>query len=218
MLHATIIAHGQTQKRWQQLKSIIGFDPLPDPDTLIIKPDPSITIQTVRSIEKFLSKKAYHKDLKLVIIIKADQLTLPAQNALLKTLEEPPAHSQIFLLTAFPDQLLPTIISRCQIINLPTSYQLSPPELKKQAKLFQQISTASLSQKIILAGQLAKNKNEALLLCQQQLIYLRILMLKKPSSTVLSLLKHINNSINQLNANVHPQLCLENLFLQFSPL
>src|SRR5262249_49278033 len=54
------------------------------------------------------------------IIADADRLTMQAQNALLKTLEEPPGHSYLILLAAAADQLLPTTRSRCQQIPFGT--------------------------------------------------------------------------------------------------
>ena len=91
---------------------------LPDlKDILHVYPDKSIGIEEVRNITTFLSKKPIASDKNTVVIHEAHLLTLPAQNALLKTLEEPPANSQIYLVTNFPDQLLPTILSRIQIID-----------------------------------------------------------------------------------------------------
>ena len=49
----------------------------------------------------------------MVIIDEADALVPAAQNALLKTLEEPPPSSVFILVTARPDMLLPTVLSRC---------------------------------------------------------------------------------------------------------
>lgn len=87
------------------------------PDVLIIHPDPSIGIEEVRAIQHFLSRKPSQSNQNTVIIHNADKLTLPAQHALLKTLEEPPGNSQIYLLTTQPDSLLPTILSRVQMTN-----------------------------------------------------------------------------------------------------
>ncbi|MEK6642392.1 MAG: hypothetical protein AAB385_10480 [Planctomycetota bacterium] len=55
---------------------------------------------------------------KVFIIVEADRLTIQAQNALLKTLEEPPGHSYLILLASAPDDLLATTRSRCQHIAL----------------------------------------------------------------------------------------------------
>ncbi len=55
---------------------------------------------------------------KVFIIDEAERLDLPGQNALLKTLEEPPAATYLFLVTSRPERMLPTIRSRCQHVRL----------------------------------------------------------------------------------------------------
>ena len=62
---------------------------------------------------------------KLFIIREADRITGPAQNALLKTLEEPPGETVIVLLAQSADRLMPTTLSRCQAVRfdaLPTEF------------------------------------------------------------------------------------------------
>lgn len=89
----------------------------PSPDTLHIYPDTSIGIAEIRQVQIFLSKKPLQSPANAVILHDAHLLTLPAQQAFLKTLEEPPSNSQIYLVTSQPDSLLPTILSRCEIIK-----------------------------------------------------------------------------------------------------
>ncbi|MDP7029667.1 MAG: AAA family ATPase [Phycisphaerales bacterium] len=55
---------------------------------------------------------------KVFIIDEAERLDLPGQNALLKTLEEPPSATYFFLVTSRPERMLPTIRSRCQHVRL----------------------------------------------------------------------------------------------------
>ena len=62
--------------------------------------------------------KPYESPYKIYIVNDADKLTLQAQNALLKTIEEPPAYAVVMLLADNPDALLPTITSRCVILSL----------------------------------------------------------------------------------------------------
>ena len=62
--------------------------------------------------------KPYSSPYKIYIIDEAQKLTLQAQNALLKTIEEPPAYAVVMLLADNPDALLPTISSRCVQLNL----------------------------------------------------------------------------------------------------
>ena len=54
---------------------------------------------------------------KLFIVREADRITAQAQNALLKTLEEPPGETVVILLTSSVDRLLPTTLSRCQLVR-----------------------------------------------------------------------------------------------------
>lgn len=82
-----------------------------DSDTLVVHPEKSIGIDEIRTIQKFLGKKPLlHPP--LVIINSAHLMTIPAQNAFLKTLEEPPTGTSIYLITSEPNLLLPTIRSR----------------------------------------------------------------------------------------------------------
>mgnify|MGYP000034955777 FL=1 len=62
--------------------------------------------------------RPYESPYKIYIVNDADKLTLQAQNALLKTIEEPPAYAVILLLADNPDALLPTITSRCVLLSL----------------------------------------------------------------------------------------------------
>ena len=62
--------------------------------------------------------KPYSSPYKIYIIAEADKMTVQAQNALLKTIEEPPAYAVIFLLVENADTLLATIRSRCVMLKL----------------------------------------------------------------------------------------------------
>lgn len=62
--------------------------------------------------------KPYSSPRKIYIIQEGEKMTAQAQNALLKTLEEPPAYAVILILTTNVDALLPTILSRCVVLNM----------------------------------------------------------------------------------------------------
>lgn len=78
----------------------------------------SLGIDEVRRIIEEVSKKPYEGDRKIIIIHGGDKLTVQAQNAMLKTIEEPPKGVYIILLTESLELLLDTIKSRCQIYKL----------------------------------------------------------------------------------------------------
>src|SRR5918912_759380 len=85
------------------------------PDVVCVSPDgASIRIEHIRAIQRQLSYKPYESQYTVIIIDGCESLTPPAANALLKTLEEPPASALVLLLTSKKDALPLTIISRCQ--------------------------------------------------------------------------------------------------------
>jgi DNA polymerase-3 subunit delta' len=75
-----------------------------------------IGIDQARELKRFVALQAISAERKVAIIDDADRLSIAAQNALLKTLEEPPGRAMLILVTASPGALLTTVRSRCQRI------------------------------------------------------------------------------------------------------
>lgn len=78
----------------------------------------SMGVDEVREIIEEVSKRPYEGDKKVIIIHEGSKLTVQAQNALLKTIEEPPQGVYIILLAESLETLLDTIKSRCQVYKL----------------------------------------------------------------------------------------------------
>ena len=79
----------------------------------------SIGVDDVREqINDTIMIRPYSSYYKIYIVDEAEKMTVQAQNALLKTIEEPPAYAVILLLTTNPDGFLPTILSRCVQLKL----------------------------------------------------------------------------------------------------
>jgi len=76
-----------------------------------------IKVNSIREIRRQASLTALNSGRKIFIIAAADEMNLEASNSLLKTLEEPPGDTVLILTTARREQLLPTIVSRCQIVR-----------------------------------------------------------------------------------------------------
>lgn len=90
----------------------------------------SIGVDDIRiQLNQDIGIKPYSSKYKIYIIDEADLMTEQAQNALLKTIEEPPAYGIIVLLTNNVSKLLPTILSRCVTLNLKP---ISSEVIKKQ--------------------------------------------------------------------------------------
>ncbi len=91
-------------------------DPLRHPDVHTIEPESKsrrISVDQVRALTHALQMTSLRGGVKVGILFDADRLGEGAANAFLKTLEEPPAHSHLLLVSSQPDQLLETILSRC---------------------------------------------------------------------------------------------------------
>jgi len=91
----------------------------------------NLKIEQVRDIQGILPYPPIEGRWKIVIIEDADLLTIEAQNALLKSLEEPPSYNLFLLLAASRTRLLPTVLSRCQhLAMLPLERQALTEELR----------------------------------------------------------------------------------------
>lgn len=88
------------------------------PDLILINPQGQMTkIAQIRELRKTLAMKPFEARLRVVIIAEAHTLNPEASNALLKVLEEPPEQTIFILVTPRAYDLLPTILSRCQLIR-----------------------------------------------------------------------------------------------------
>jgi DNA polymerase-3 subunit delta' len=97
-------------------------------DVLLLEPGDTgvIKIDQVRDAVERAAYRPFEGRRRVVIIDDADLMNADAQNALLKTLEEPPAASTFVLVTSRPDMLLPTVRSRCQRLRFG---RLSPADV-----------------------------------------------------------------------------------------
>lgn len=149
--HAALIIGGSGIGKKSLAKSIgeslLNVGSLDDyPYSLVISPEgKSISIESVRQMEHFLSLKVPNNKSpnRAVLIEDSENLTHEAQNALLKTLEEPPKDTVILMTLSNLNQLLPTIRSRAQKLyitspdeaSLRNFYKSTIPEVFNQAYL-----------------------------------------------------------------------------------
>lgn len=105
------------------------------PDLQFLSPLPDkrdINIEQVRELQQVLSLRPYEATRKACLIEPADRMNEKSANALLKTLEEPPGHAIIILLTTQADLLLATIRSRCQHLRFSPLQDQVIEELMRQ--------------------------------------------------------------------------------------
>ncbi len=94
---------------------------------LVIAPKRVLRVEQMRQIEREANFRPFEGKARVFLIDDADKLNDASANALLKVLEEPPKTSYLILITARPAMLLPTILSRCQMIRFSP---LTPDEIE----------------------------------------------------------------------------------------
>jgi DNA polymerase III, delta'' subunit len=88
------------------------------PDIVHVKTQKAVIhVDEIRELQKDMVKKPYENGVKVYIIHGAEKMNDEAQNCLLKTLEEPPKHVVIILLSLSQYSLLKTVVSRCQVLK-----------------------------------------------------------------------------------------------------
>ncbi|MEM6916195.1 MAG: hypothetical protein AAF491_06465 [Verrucomicrobiota bacterium] len=114
-----------------------SLEPLRSSTIAVIGPESKsrrIPVKAIRSLEHTLQMAAPDGLTKFAIIKEADRMGVEAENAFLKTLEEPPAGSRLLLLSSRPEVLLETILSRC--IRVPLAGPAGPVSLDASARRF----------------------------------------------------------------------------------
>lgn len=134
-----------------QCASCKAFDTGNHPDVIFVSSDKkSIGVDDIREkIQQDIEIKPYKYPYKIYIVDDADTMTIQAQNALLKTLEEPKGYAIIMLISRNINQFLSTILSRCVVIKLnPLRIQEINDYLEKKGmtdyKLFATLSQGSI--------------------------------------------------------------------------
>lgn len=204
--HAYLVTGGDeaSRREWPAaLGQKLGIQPA---DILTIGNGEAIKIEEIRRLKSWIKLKPYSSPCKIAIIYGGELLTPPAANALLKTLEEPPARS-ILILTAVSRQgLLPTIVSRCHFIRVTN---LQSPTTSHQLP---DLINMTLPERFRLAADLAENPRVDEILAGWVRELHQRLLAEPPVSKII---RNIEGSRRLLaTTNVNSRLLLENLFLR----
>lgn len=122
------VQNGQPCMQCPECQRILSHN---HPDVVVLSTDArSLKVDDVRGLKAELTKSGVEGQQRVFVIQQAEKMTPGAANSLLKFYEEPVAGATIILTTTAKNQLLPTILSRAQIINFP-----NPPVASIQAQL-----------------------------------------------------------------------------------
>lgn len=154
--------------------------------------DEKFGIAMVRKIkQRAILKPAYSKQ-NAILILEAQLLTLPAQQALLKLLEEPPLHTIIVITGDKESSFLPTIRSRCRIIQLDDTFQKTSNETGEVNK-FLLDETITISERLELAELIVRDQPEEWI--KKYIHAARQHMLQAIENNNLTILKKISRSL-----------------------
>ncbi len=171
----------------------------------------SIGIDEIKKLISRLKFKPYQSKRKVAVIENAESMTHEAQNAFLKTLEDIPDRTFIILIVSNHTKLLPTILSRCQLI------EVGSEEEKAETYNAEEILKSNLYEKFKIVEEISKikiatEKREAVneLIKSLMGFYRQDLKSNPKNSEKLKLLQYTLTAINE---NVNIRLALENLML-----
>lgn len=135
-LAQTLCCLNQGTEACKECEACVQIETQNSPDLVFIEPDGnSIKREQIDKLQKDLMVKPFGYK-KVIIIESADMMTIQAQNTFLKTLEEPPAYAVIIMLVTNSYRLLPTILSRSQIISFyPLNKQIILEHIKENYKI-----------------------------------------------------------------------------------
>ena len=205
----TIIDHGSLSSRAAHILSLV--EPTTTELIHLTASLTSIGIPQIHALLKTLSLSPVLS--RIVWLEEANLLTIPASNALLKLLEEPPSRTHFYLTCPTSASLLPTIRSRCQIITLPS---ITPPATS-QLSVIKSALSASAGDRLLLAQTLPSDKAQALAWLASLLVEIHALLSQTiaPNSRLLlvKIARLAHQTHTQLVSNVNVNLALGNLFL-----
>lgn len=210
-MHAYLIIGATQIDREKKIKELLArFRISPFECIYINEAELSIGIKEVRSFTNSISITPVQSKLLAGIIPNASKLTRESQQALLKTLEEPPPHAIIILATLYDSEILPTIISRCEVISI------SPASTFKTNEIYENMLTElkkdSPGKQIALLSTLSKSKEDLALFIDYAVNSLHISVI--PNATVLkkllSVKKYMKNNISILHLLENAFISLDN--------
>jgi len=138
----------------------ISADPITHPDVRVISPEGRfIKTDQIRELQEEMYARPNEGRMRVAIIDGADRMNPESANRLLKLLEEPPGYAVLILLTHNLSGVLPTLISRCQVVNFPP---LNPEDVAGvlrerfgldagQARLYSALSGGSIGRAVALS-------------------------------------------------------------------
>jgi hypothetical protein len=218
-MHAFLIVGSTTDKRQDEIQQRLSTWQIAPADVVNLVPEEEhITIALVREFQKRLLLAPMQSPHTAGVISNAHLLTTDAQQALLKLLEEPPPHAYIICETETPDQLLPTIVSRCQVVRILD--QEDAHDLTAAKKLIISLLKSKPGEVLAEVDTHTTDRDEAkqwirLLLGAARELLISAHLPQSPinSERITALIRKLQLAQGQLSVNCNPKLVVDRVFL-----
>jgi DNA polymerase-3 subunit delta' len=226
----------------EECPSCIKIGELSHPDIHLIIPEAgkeSVSIDQIRDMQREAYLRPFVAKFKVYIIEEAERMPEEAANSLLKIIEEPPKNTIFILATSSPQELLPTIISRCQMVRFKKEFKVGEkiPGIEEKMFLLTEVSGISQIFKEVrnltsFKGDatgivdflglwyrdvlLLKEKNEESVIFKNRIEQLRDMEKRLPEDFLIRAIGDILWTRHLLARNVSPRLALEALLIKIN--
>lgn len=220
MFHAYVVVNDLDLECHKYIETFLTQSKVHKIDRLDLTNYDAIGIADVKRLISFLQLRPFASRQKAVIL-EAELLSLEAQHALLKTMEEPPADSLIFIVAQTEEQLLPTILSRAAIVRL-SNLQSTGTLPVVLGKFWSSLLGLHPIRRLTLTSDYAKDRPTLTQWLAQQIIFLRNVLKSKYSQKplleistleLISVIKTVETALKQTKQNVNTKLLVDQLFL-----
>lgn len=213
-MQSFIIISKDLQKAKERIEIMAKEKNISKFDVFSLQTDKAIGIADIRGLSKQIFLKPIKGEQKMIVLEAIYGITIDAQNAFLKVLEEPPLSTTI-VIVANSNLFLPTILSRCVLIELNKEISIDKTEETEILKIISSLGTLGVGEKLKLAQDLSKDKQQALIFLEKLIIITRNEMVKKEQLSLSKKLEILQKYYKELKqSNVNLRLSLENLFLE----
>ena len=213
-MQSFIIISKNREKAREFVKKMADESKISKFDIYSYETEKAVGIGDVKSLSKQIFLKPMQGTKKMVVLEAFFGMTIDSQNAFLKVLEEPPLSTTIVIL-ASSNFFLPTILSRCKLIELDREMDFEKDEEKNLLEILENLKSTGVGEKLKLAQDLAKDKEQALIFLEKLIIVARNEMVKREELQFKDYLKVLQKYYKEISkSNVNLRLGLENLFLE----
>ena len=221
MSFSFLISSKDKDEAFKKAAYLISKNNIDKIDIETISFEKSVGIGDIRGIAKKIYLKPIKSETKAIILKTYNGITIEAQNALLKILEEPPDNTIIILMVPSLEQILPTILSRCKIIVIKKVREdLTKKEFDDISEALFSLSSSGAGKRLKLAQDFGKSREEAIVWLEKMIIILREKMIEEINKGAtfeqnkIKILEKMQNTYTIIKTtNVNQRFALENLFL-----